>query len=153
MTLCWLAQNNTTARLPTEPNQRKYFKRTECAKDGEAFALQLKSGRLLLKSESQWNSVCHSHKGKLRRHACYFPSLLSLIIKKGQFERNSEPSFPFTTEATMCVRGSQTASCGATAACLQATQRHAVQFKAAALFVTSLHVFYWSSSVSEDFWG
>lgn len=148
MTLCWLAQNNATARLPTESNQRKYFKRTECAKDGEAFALQLKSGRLLLKSESQWNSVCHSQKGKLSWHACYFPSLLSLIIKKGQFRRNCEPSFPFTTEATMCVRGYQTASCGA-AACLQATQRHAVQFKASALFVTSLHVFYWSSSVSE----
>lgn len=84
LTLCWvwLAQNNTSARQPAKSNQRKYFKRNDCARKEEAYAPLLKSGRLLLKSESQRTTLCQGHKGKLGWHACYFPSLLSSIIKK-----------------------------------------------------------------------
>lgn len=105
LTLCrvWLAQNNTSARQPAKSNQRKYFKRNDRARKEEAFAPLLKSGRLLLKSESQRTTLCQGHKGKLGWHACYFPSLLSSIIKKGTNwkDGNSEPSFLLTTETTI----------------------------------------------------
>lgn len=133
MTLCWvwLTQNNTSARQPTKSNQRKYFKRNDCARKEEAFAPLLKSGRLLLKSESQSSALCQGHKGKLGWHACYFPSLLSSIIrrkKKGQIEKTGTPSHPFSWQQRrqLCpvhtwIPDKEAASCRATAGGLQAT--------------------------------
>lgn len=134
-TLCWvwLAQNNTSAHQPTTSNQRKYFKRNDCARKEEAFAPLLKSGRLLLKSESQRNALCQGHKGKLGWHICYFPSLLSSIIhlkkKKGQTEKTVTPSHPFSWQQRrqLCpvhtwIPDKEASSWRATAGGLQATQ-------------------------------
>lgn len=125
----WLGWNNTTsAHRPAKAKQRKYFKRNDCARKEEAFALLLKSGRLLLKSERQRNVLCQGHKGKLKWPACYFPSLLSLIIKKGQTEKTGTPSHPFSWQQRrqLCpihtwMPDKEAAWCRGTAGGLQAT--------------------------------
>lgn len=133
-TLCWvwLRQNNTSTQQPTKSNQRKYFKRNDCARKEEAFAPLLNSGRLLLKSESQRSALCQGHKGKLGWHACYFPSLLSSVIIKirggGQAEKTGTTSHPFSWQQRrqLCpvhtwIPDKEAASCRATAGGLQAT--------------------------------
>lgn len=96
-TLCrvWLAENNTSAR---HASQTKGNKRNDCARKEEAFPPLLKSGRLLLKSESRRNALSQVHKGKLGWHACYFPSLLPpiIIFENGQTEKTGTPSHPFS---------------------------------------------------------
>lgn len=85
----------------------------DCARKEEAVTPLLKSGRQFLKYENQGKALCQGHKGKLGWHACYFPSLLSLIIKKGRSGKdgNSRAVLSFHNRSDNCVPltcGSQT---------------------------------------------
>lgn len=54
--------------------------------------------RRLLKSESQRSALCQGRAGELDRHACYFPSLSSVIIEKGQIEQTGTLSHLFSRQ-------------------------------------------------------
>lgn len=122
--LCVEIDKHRTITLHTsQPSQTKGNKRNDCARKEEAFAPLLKVRKTAF--EVWRNAFCQGHKRKPGWHACFFPSLLSSIIKTEKTGTTSHP-FSWTQRRQLCpvhtwIPDKEAASCRATAVGLQAT--------------------------------
>lgn len=79
----WLGQNNTSARQPAKSNQRKSFKTNGCARKEESFAALCSGPEGCFWCLGAKMFFVKVTKGSCDDTPCYFPSLLSSIVKKG----------------------------------------------------------------------